>query len=60
MKTATDELTSSLQEVATKAYQAASSEPAPDMGADGAGTDGAGDTAGDGDDEAVEGEFKEV
>ena len=60
VKTATDELTSSLQEVATKAYQAAGTEPAPDMGADGAGADGAGDTAGDGDEEAVEGEFKEV
>jgi molecular chaperone DnaK len=65
VKTATDELTSSLQEVATKAYQAAGAAPGPDMGADGAGADGAGadgagDTAADGDEEAVEGEFKEV
>jgi len=61
VKTATDELTSSLQEVATKAYQTAGAEAAPDMGtADDAGADDAGDTAKDGDDEAVEGEFKEV
>jgi len=60
VKTATDELTSSLQEVATKAYQTAGAEAAPDMGtADDAGADDAGDTAKDGDDEAVEGEFKE-
>ncbi len=64
VKTATDELTSSLQEVATKAYQASAEQAAPDMGAAGeagdTGTDAAGDTAEDGDDEAVEGEFKEV
>jgi molecular chaperone DnaK len=62
VKTATAELTSSLQEVATKAYQAAGADAAPDMGeAPGdAGDDAAGDTAESGDDEAVEGEFKEV
>ena len=64
VKTATDELTSSLQEVATKAYQASAEQAAPDMGAAGeagdAGADAAGDTAESGDDEAVEGEFKEV
>jgi molecular chaperone DnaK len=60
VKTAMTELTTSLQEVATKAYQAAGPEPAPDMGAAGGAGDGdAGDTA-EGDDEAVEGEFKEV
>ncbi len=60
VKATTGELTTVLQEVATKAYQAGGSEAAPDMGAaDGAGDDAAGDTAG-GDDEAVEGEFKEV
>ena len=60
------ELTAVLQEVATKAYQAAGAQGAPDMGAAGdAGAAGgadagaAGDTA-EGDDEAVEGEFKEV
>ncbi len=54
------ELTSTLQEVATKAYQAAGPEGAPDMGAPGdGGADAAGDTADDGE-EAVEGEFKEV
>ncbi len=58
--TAATELTSVLQAVATKAYQAAGPEPAPDTGAEGdAGADAAGDTA-EGDDEAVEGEFKEV
>jgi len=62
VKTATAELTSSLQEVATKAYQAAGADAAPGMGeAPGdAGDDAAGDTAESGDDEAVEGEFKEV
>jgi len=62
VKTATAELTSSLQEVATKAYQAAGADAAPDMGeAPGdAGDDAAGDTAESDDDEAVEGEFKEV
>ena len=62
VKTAAAELTSSLQEVATKAYQAAGADAAPDMGkasGDAAG-DAAGDTAESGDDEAVEGEFKEV
>ena len=60
VKTTTGELTTVLQEVATKAYQAGGSEAAPDMGAaGGAGDDAAGDTA-EGDDEAVEGEFKEV
>ena len=62
VKTASDELTANLQEVAAKAYQA--SEP---TGADTNGTgaepdaDAAaeGDTADDGE-EAVEGEFKEV
>jgi molecular chaperone DnaK len=54
------ELTTVLQEVATKAYQASGPEAAPDMGAEGeADADAAGDTAEDGD-EAVEGEFKEV
>ena len=62
VKAATGALTSALQEVATKAYQAAGPEPAADMGTDGsAGPDAAGDTAGSGEDEeAVEGEFKEV
>ena len=62
VKTATADLTSSLQEVATKAYQAASADAAPDMGeaAGDAGGDAAGDTAESGDEEAVEGEFKEV
>ncbi len=54
----TAELTQTLQGVATKAYQSASSDPAsggPDGGA------GTGDSGADaGDDEAVEGEFKEV
>jgi molecular chaperone DnaK len=54
------ELTTVLQEVATKAYQASGPEAAPDTGAEGeADADAAGDTAEDGD-EAVEGEFKEV
>jgi molecular chaperone DnaK len=62
VKTATGALTSALQEVATKAYQAAGPEAAADMGTDGsAGPDAAGDTAQSGEDEeAVEGEFKEV
>jgi len=60
VKTATGELTTALQEVATKAYQAGAAEAAPDGAAAGdAGDDAAGDTA-EGDDEAVEGEFKEV
>ncbi|MFO7531263.1 MAG: molecular chaperone DnaK [Candidatus Limnocylindrales bacterium] len=60
VKKATAELTSTLQEVATKAYQSAGPGAAPDMGAAGdAGGDGTGDTAEDGE-EAVEGEFKEV
>ncbi len=60
VKGSTAELTSKLQEVATKAYQAAGPQAAPDMGAAGdAGADAAGDTADDGE-EAVEGEFKEV
>jgi molecular chaperone DnaK len=60
VKTATGELTTVLQDVATKAYQAGSAEAAPDGAAAGdAGDDAAGDTA-EGDDEAVEGEFKEV
>ena len=54
------ELTSKLQEVATKAYQAAGPEPAPDAGTGSPADEGAaGDTADDGE-EAVEGEFKEV
>jgi molecular chaperone DnaK len=69
VKSTTTELTSTLQGVATKAYQAADPEAAPDMaGADEAGADEAdadagteadADTADDGE-EAVEGEFKEV
>jgi molecular chaperone DnaK len=60
VKKATAELTSTLQEVATKAYQAAGPGAAPDMGAAGdAGSERTGDTAEDGE-EAVEGEFKEV
>ncbi len=60
VKTTTGELTTVLQEVATKAYQADAAEAAPDgAAAGGAGDDAAGDTA-EGDDEAVEGEFKEV
>ncbi len=60
VKKATAELTSTLQEVATKAYQSAGPGAAPDMGAAGAaGGDATGDTAEDGE-EAVEGEFKEV
>jgi molecular chaperone DnaK len=60
VKKATAELTSTLQDVATKAYQSAGPGAAPDMGAAGdAGGDGTGDTAEDGE-EAVEGEFKEV
>jgi molecular chaperone DnaK len=63
VKTASGELTTVLQEVATKAYQAGAEQPAPDMGTEPGGADGdaAGDTAESGDDEeAVEGEFKEV
>ncbi len=60
VKGAATALTSTLQEVATKAYQAAEPGPAPDMGAPGeADAEEAGDTADDGE-EAVEGEFKEV
>jgi molecular chaperone DnaK len=69
VKSTTTELTSTLQGVATKAYQAADPEAAPDMaGADEAGADEAdadagteadAETADDGE-EAVEGEFKEV
>jgi molecular chaperone DnaK len=53
----TAELTQTLQGVATKAYQSPSSDPAsgPEGGA------GTGDSGAEaGDDEAVEGEFKEV
>jgi molecular chaperone DnaK len=54
----TAELTQTLQGVATKAYQSTSGDPASDGPEGGAGT---GDSAADaGDDEAVEGEFKEV
>ncbi|MEX1294967.1 MAG: molecular chaperone DnaK [Candidatus Limnocylindrales bacterium] len=65
VNTASGELTSALQAVATKAYQASAEQAAPDgSGAGGAGDaagDGAGDTAESGDDEeAVEGEYKEV
>jgi molecular chaperone DnaK len=62
VNTAAGELTALLQEVATKAYQAGAAEGAPDMGTTGAaGGDGAGDTAASGDEEeAVEGEYKEV
>jgi molecular chaperone DnaK len=60
VRTATGELTTVLQEVATKAYQAAGPEAPPEPGASGdAGADAGGDTA-EGDDEAVEGEYKEV
>ncbi len=60
VKKASTELTSTLQEVATKAYQAAGPEAAPDMAApDDGGADTSGDAADDGE-EAVEGEFKEV
>jgi molecular chaperone DnaK len=56
VKKTTDELTETLQSVATKAYQASSGGPAGGApGGDGA--PGAGDAA---EDEAVEGEFKEV
>jgi len=58
--TATGELTTVLQEVATKAYQAGGPEAPPEGGPTGdAGADAGGDTA-EGDDEAVEGEYKEV
>jgi molecular chaperone DnaK len=61
VRTAVSELTSALQDVATKAYQAGAAEGAPDMGTDGsAGPGASGDTAESGEDEAVEGEFKEV
>jgi molecular chaperone DnaK len=53
VRKATDELTETLQAVATKAYQASASGPTPDGAADGAGS-------GSADDEAVEGEYKEV
>ena len=54
----TAELTQTLQGVATKAYQSTSGDPASGGPEGGAGT---GDSAADaGDDEAVEGEFKEV
>jgi molecular chaperone DnaK len=53
----TAELTQTLQGVATKAYQSASGEPAAGGPEGGAGTGGA---SSEGDDEAVEGEFKEV
>jgi molecular chaperone DnaK len=56
VKKTTDELTETLQSVATKAYQAASSGPAG--GAPGG--DGASGAEGTPEDEAVEGEFKEV
>ncbi|MEA2026262.1 MAG: Hsp70 family protein, partial [Chloroflexota bacterium] len=60
VKNTAAELTTTLQEVATKAYQAAGPEAAPDMGADGdASAEAESDTADDGE-EAVEGEFKEV
>ncbi len=60
VKRASGELTSTLGEVATKAYQAAGPQAGPDMDGSGAADDGAaGDTADDGE-EAVEGEFKEV
>ena len=54
----TAELTQTLQGVATKAYQSASGDPTSGGPQEGAGT---GEPAADaGDDEAVEGEFKEV
>ncbi len=63
VKTATGELQSSLQEVATKAYQATEPTGADTNGGAGTEGDAAGeaeaDTADDGE-EAVEGEFKEV
>ena len=60
VKRASAELTSTLGEVATKAYQAAGPQAGPDMDGSGAADAGtAGDTADDGE-EAVEGEFKEV
>jgi len=61
VKSATAELTSKLQEVATKAYQTPEPTPADGDGAsDAAASDEEdGDTAQDGE-EAVEGEFKEV
>jgi molecular chaperone DnaK len=60
VKRASAELTSTLGEVATKAYQAAGPQAGPDMDGSGtADTGAAGDTADDGE-EAVEGEFKEV
>ncbi len=60
VKRASGELTSTLGEVATKAYQAAGPQTGPDTDGSGAADAGAaGDTADDGE-EAVEGEFKEV
>jgi molecular chaperone DnaK len=60
VKKATAELTSTLQDVATKAYQSAGPGAAPETGASGdAGGGATGDPADDGE-EAVEGEFKEV
>jgi molecular chaperone DnaK len=62
VRAATDELTSSLQEVAAKAYQASEPSGADTNGTGGeagADADAAGDTAEDGE-EAVEGEYKEV
>jgi len=56
---AAGELTAVLQTVATKAYQAAGAQAAPDGAGADAGAGAAGDTA-EGEDEAVEGEFKEV
>jgi molecular chaperone DnaK len=61
VRSAVAELTTVLQEVATKAYQSAGPEAAAEGAAGGdAGADAGGDTAGSEDDEAVEGEFKEV
>ncbi len=60
VKSSAAELTSILQEVATKAYQSSGPTAPPEPGAaDDAGDDSAGDTADDSE-EAVEGEFKEV
>jgi molecular chaperone DnaK len=60
IKARSAELTTTLQEVATKAYQAAGAQPGQEDGQGSTAGDGAGgDTADDGE-EAVEGEFKEV
>jgi molecular chaperone DnaK len=59
VKTAVGELTETLQSVATKAYQASEAAGAPTGGTAGEPGDTSGPAGAD-DDEAVEGEFKEV